>query len=65
MPLQVGDWVRTETGETGKVVHAYRLTAFVDFKGNGRDEDIKPYLVSNLTKIDPPRSPEDNFPSAR
>jgi hypothetical protein len=54
MSLQVGDWVRTENGEVGRVVHIYRLSAFVDLKGNRKDEDIKAYLVSNLTRIDSP-----------
>ncbi len=62
MSVQVGDWVRTEKGEVGKVVHVYRLSAFVDLKGDGNDQDIKSCLVSNLTKIDPP--PENNPPPA-
>ena len=29
MELQAGEWVRTESGEVGKVVHTSRLTVFV------------------------------------
>jgi hypothetical protein len=64
MSLQIGDWVRTENGEVGRVVHIDRLTAFVGFKGDWNDQGIKPYLVSSLTKIDPPE-PENKPPSAK
>ena len=29
MELQVGEWVKTESGEVGKVIHASRLTVVV------------------------------------
>ena len=54
MSVQVGDWVRTETGEVGRVVDVYRLSAFVDLKADGNDQNIKSYLISKLTTIDPP-----------
>jgi hypothetical protein len=55
MYLQEGDWVRTEKGEIGKVVHVYRLSAFVDLKGQGNDHELKSFLLSTLTKTEPPK----------
>ena len=60
MYLQEGDWVRTETGNIGKIVHVYRLTAFVDLKGQMKDQDMKGFLLSTLTKVEPPN--EENEP---
>jgi hypothetical protein len=57
MQLQVGDWVRTEKGEVAKVVHISRLTAFVEIKQDGT---LVGYLISQLTKIDPPKTPDPN-----
>jgi preprotein translocase subunit YajC len=54
MSLQKGDWVRTESGEIGRIVDIYRLTAFVDLKGQMNNDDIQGFLLSTLTKIDPP-----------
>ena len=62
MYLQEGDWVRTETGEVGKIVHIYRLTAFVDFKGQMKDQDIKGVLLSTLTKVEPPKTKNEPPP---
>jgi hypothetical protein len=53
MELQEGDWVRTESGEIGEVVHIYRLSAFLHLKGQGNDKEIKSFLLSTLTKIEP------------
>ncbi len=55
MDLQPGDWVTTDTGLKGKVLHISRMSAFVEvdveFQGG---HQILPFLVSELTKIDPP-----------
>jgi hypothetical protein len=53
MPLHAGDWVQTRDGYSGKVLLVSRLSAFVDIEGH--DElRAKPYLLSELTKLDPP-----------
>jgi hypothetical protein len=54
MPLQVGDWVRTEEGEVGQVVHIERMTAFVRLKTQTKDQTVVGYLASKLTRIDKP-----------
>ena len=57
MEPREGDWVRTERGEVGKIIHVNRLTAFVDFNHNSphrKPEDIQAHLLSQLTKIEPP-----------
>jgi hypothetical protein len=57
MGLQVGDWVRVQqSGETGKVVHVSGVTAFVAFRVPGRDDVISAFLISNLTKVEPPEN---------
>ena len=62
MYLQEGDWVRTETGEIGKIVHIYRLSAFVDLKGQKDDKDIKSFLLSTLIKMEPPKNETEPQP---
>jgi hypothetical protein len=62
MSLQEGDWVRTELGEIGKIVHVYRLTAFVDLKGEMNNQDIQGFLLSTLTKVDPPKKEGESPP---
>jgi hypothetical protein len=57
MELQPGDWVRTETGLRGRVIHLSRLTAFVELHLDGGVE-ILPFLLSELTKTDPPEAPQ-------
>jgi hypothetical protein len=52
MALQPGDWVRTKSGEVGKVVHSSRLTVFVAFAQPGKVDHIEAHLESQLTKID-------------
>lgn len=54
MELQPGDWVRTETGEAGKVLHISRLTLFVVFAVDGKTDRVLAYLESELTKVEPP-----------
>jgi hypothetical protein len=55
MDLQPGDWVSTDTGLKGKIVHISRMSAFVEvdvtFQGG---HQILPFLISELTKIDAP-----------
>lgn len=54
MELKPGDCVRTESGETGRVVHIDRLTVFVAFAALPQAHDIKAFLASELTFVDPP-----------
>jgi hypothetical protein len=54
MELQPGDYVKTNSGDVGKVVHISRLTVFVAFPFPGRDDLVQAYLESQLTKIEPP-----------
>jgi hypothetical protein len=50
--LQVGDWVRTKSGEVGQVVAMAKLSAFVKIP-DGPTETVG-HLLSELTKIAPP-----------
>ena len=52
--LENGDWVRIETGEVGKVVLVSRASAFVEIPIEGTDSNVFSYLLSQLTKIEPP-----------
>ena len=54
--LAPGDWVETDTGLKGQVVHVTRLTAFVDVHFDGGKE-VLPFLLSELTRVDPPQEP--------
>lgn len=54
MELKSGDWVRTAAGEVGHIVHIARLTAFVRITPPPEDSEVKAFLVSALTRIDPP-----------
>jgi hypothetical protein len=58
MTLQSGDWVKSVTGEVGKVVHTSRLTVFVAFPVPGQPDKLLAILDSQLTKIDPPPTTE-------
>jgi hypothetical protein len=57
MELKPGDWVKTDSDLKGRVVHVSRLSAFVEVHLEGGIE-ILPFLLSELTKIDPPDSPQ-------
>ena len=57
MNLQPGDWVRAESGEVGKVVHMARLSVFVQIEGESKESTLKAFLLSQLTRIDPPQTP--------
>lgn len=54
MQVQAGDWVQTESGEVGYVVHTFHLSAFVRLEEDADDASLKAFLVSQLTRIDPP-----------
>ena len=54
MELQPGDYVKTISGDVGKVVHISRLNVFVAFAFPGRDDLVQAYLASQLTKIERP-----------
>lgn len=51
--LRVGDWVRTASGDEGRVDMLSRLSAFIEF-GSTPNSGRCNYLQSELTKIDPP-----------
>jgi preprotein translocase subunit YajC len=51
--LKTGDWVRTRSGQTGKVVLISRLSAFVEVKDSETTRTMT-FLLSELTRVDPP-----------
>jgi preprotein translocase subunit YajC len=52
MSFEAGDFVTTETGLHGRVVHVSRLSAFVELELDGGKE-ILPFLLSELLRVDP------------
>ena len=54
MDLQRDEWVRTESGEVGKIVHISRMTVFVAIQVRGKEDRIEAFLESQLTKIERP-----------
>ncbi len=56
MELKRDDWVKTESGEVGKVVHVSRLTVFVAHLVACKEDRIKAYLESQLTKLERPNN---------
>lgn len=54
MKLQSGDWVKTDSGETGQVLHISKLTVFVVLPNPPKEDRVEAFLESELTKIDPP-----------
>ena len=50
MELQAGEWVRTESGEVGKVVHISRLTVFVAIPDPPKPDRVETFLESQLTR---------------
>jgi hypothetical protein len=62
MSLQIGDWVRTETGLEGEIVLVSRLSAFIEVREEKGTRTVS-YLLSSLKKIDPPGD-ENKPPSA-
>jgi hypothetical protein len=57
MHLQPGDWVRSESGEIGRVVHTARLSVFVRIEEGPQAEHVQAFLLSQLTRIEPPQKP--------
>jgi len=53
MVLQSGDWVQTESGLKGQVIHVSRLSAFVEVQ-SADGAQVQPFLLSQLSKIDAP-----------
>jgi hypothetical protein len=51
--LKAGDWVRAQSGQTGRIVLISRLSAFVEVR-QGETTRTVTFLLSELTKIDPP-----------
>jgi hypothetical protein len=51
--FNTGDWVRTTSGQIGKIVLISRLSAFVDVE-HGDKAHTMTFLLSELTRIDPP-----------
>lgn len=54
MELQPGDLVRADTGEVGRVVHTVRMSVFIQIEGESTDSTLRAFLMSRLTKIEPP-----------
>ena len=54
MELKRDDWVKTQSGETGKVVHISRLTVFVALMVPCKEDRMEAFLESQLTKIERP-----------
>ena len=58
--LKVGDWVRTKEGHEGKILLIARLSAFVEIEGHD-EMRTRPFLLSELTKVDPPTKSNKHF----
>ena len=56
MTLEPGDVVRTVSGEIGRIVHFARLTVFLQMESEDKDATLKAFLMSDVTKIEPPPS---------
>ena len=54
MELQSGDWVKTEAGHVGKVVHISRLTVFVALLVPYQEQRIEAFLASQLRRTERP-----------
>ena len=54
MELQAGDWVKTESGEVGKVVHTSRLTVFVAIPDPPKPDRVEAFLASQLSRAERP-----------
>jgi len=62
MNLQPGDWVETDSGIRGQVIHVARLTAFVAAELEGSVITL-PFLVSELKRSDAPHRPNGPSPT--
>ena len=58
MDLRPNDYVKTQSGDVGKLVHISRLTVFVAFPIPGKGDLVQAYLESQLTKVDRPENPQ-------
>ncbi len=56
MELKRDDWVKTMSGEVGKVVHISRLTVFVAFPMPEKADLVQAYLESELKKVESPHA---------
>jgi hypothetical protein len=54
MDLHRDEWVRTESGEVGKIVHISRMTVFVLIQVSGEEDRIEAFLESQLTRVERP-----------
>ena len=54
MEFQAGEWVKTESGEVGKVVHTSRLTVFVAIPQPPKPDRVDAFLASQLTRAEQP-----------
>jgi len=50
MELLAGEWVKTESGEVGKVVHTSRLTVFIAIPDPPNPDRVEAFLESQLTR---------------
>ena len=53
--LRKGDWVRTESGLEGRILMMSRQSAFVQTLADGNKSRTVGCLISQLTKIEPPK----------
>ncbi len=51
MELKQNDWVKTPSGEVGKVVHISRLTVFVALTEYPKPDRVEAFLESQLTRV--------------
>lgn len=58
--LQVGDWVQATSGHKGKILLISRLSAFIEIEGQDEMRTC-PFLLSELTKNEPPTRPDKQF----
>ena len=61
--LEVGDWVCAPSGLRGRILMISSLSAFIEILLSDGNRSMS-YLLSELTKIEPPTRPENNPPSA-
>jgi hypothetical protein len=54
MALKPEDWVKTESGQVGRVVCVDRLTVFIAILDQCREVGVEGFLESQLTKTDLP-----------
>jgi hypothetical protein len=57
MQFQDGDWVESESGLRGRIIHVSRLSAFVELEQVGGNT-VVPFLLSEIKRIDPPDAKE-------